>query len=129
MNYRKNPYKHTHVMTASPGELIVMLYDGAIRFTSAAHQTFEAEDFVAASAAVTRAVNIIGYLQSILDDSHNPDMVALLDATYYKWTLHLTKANATRDPSYLPGILEEIEALREAWVEVNSQETDSAAVG
>lgn len=129
MSYRKNPYKHTHVTTASPGELIVMLYEGAVRFCTEAQQAFEDEDFVTGSGAITRAVNIIGYLQSILDDRHNPDLVAQLDRMYYKWTLSLTKANTIRDASAISATIEEIGVLKGAWEEVNSQVGDEAATG
>ena len=129
MSYRKNPYKHTHVTTASPGELIVMLYEGAVRFCTEALQAFEDEDYLTGSNAITRAVNIIGYLQSILDDRHNPDLVAQLDRMYYKWTLSLTKANTTRSTENLSSIIEEIEVLKSAWEEVNSQVGSEAATG
>jgi len=129
MSYRKNPYKHTHVTTASPGELIVMLYKGAVRFCTEAQQAFEDDDGLTGSNAITRAVNIIGYLQSILDDRHNPDLVAQLDRMYYKWTLGLTKANTLRDVDAVREIVTEIEVLKEAWEEVNSQTGSEAATG
>ncbi len=129
MSYRKNPYKHTHVTTASPGELIVMLYAGAVRFCTEAQQAFDDEDFVTGSNAITRAVNIIGYLQSILDDRHNPELVAQLDRMYYKWTLSLTKANTTRSTESLGAIIEEVEVLKGAWEEVNSQNGSEVATG
>lgn len=117
--YKKNPYKHTGVTTASPGELIVMLYDGAVKFTGYAEQAYGDGDAALAASSIARAVAILNYLQSVLDESHNPDLVGELDRLYMRWTYGLTKANLQRDPAKVIEIRAEIVDMREAWVEVN----------
>jgi flagellar protein FliS len=129
MVYRKNSYKHTHVTTASPGELIVMLYDGAIRFTSAAESQLRDGDIVKGSASISRAVAIVGYLQSILDERQAPDLVAQLDRLYFRWSHSLTKANIEKDADVIATIREEIVEMREAWSEVNHGVSTQNATG
>lgn len=119
--YKSNPYKHTGVTTASPGELIVMLYDGALKFTGFAVQAYGDGDAGTAASSIARAVAIVNYLHSILDDSHNPELVAQLGRMYMRWVQTLTKANLGRDPEAVTAIRAEIEEMRGAWVEVNRQ--------
>ena len=125
--YKSNPYKHTGVTTASPGELIVMLYDGALKFTGFAVQAYGDGDVATAASSIARAVAIVNYLQSVLDDQHNPELVAHLDRLYMKWVHRLTKANLARDPEGVIEVRKEIEEMREAWVEVNRQVTSGEA--
>ena len=119
--YKNNPYKHTGVTTASPGELIVMLYDGALKFTGYAEQAYGDGDAALAASSIARAVAIINYLQSVLDQNQSPELVGQLDRLYMKWTHTLTKANLQRDPAKVIEIRAEIAEMREAWVEVNRQ--------
>jgi flagellar protein FliS len=119
--YKNNPYKHTSVTTASPGELIVMLYDGALKFTGYAEQAYGDGDAALAASSIARAVAIINYLQSVLDEGQSPELVGQLDRLYMKWTHGLTKANLQRDPAKVIEIRAEIAEMREAWVEVNRQ--------
>jgi len=127
MMYKNNPYKHTSVTTASPGELIVMLYDGALKFTGYAVQAYGDGDAALAASSIARAVAIINYLQSVLDETQSPELVGQLERLYMKWAHRLTKANVSRDPEAVIEIRKEIEEMREAWVEVNRQVSTSAA--
>ena len=119
--YKSNPYKHTGVTTASPGELIVMLYDGALKFTGFAIQAYGDGDAATAASSIARAVAIVNYLQSVLDDQHSPQLVGQLERLYMKWVHKLTKANIARDPEGVIEVRTEITEMREAWVEVNRQ--------
>jgi flagellar protein FliS len=119
--YKNNPYKHTGVTTASPGELIVMLYDGALKFTGYAEQAYGDGDAALAASSIARAVAIINYLQSVLDQTQSPELVGQLDRLYMKWTHGLTRANLQRNPEKVIEIRAEIAEMREAWVEVNRQ--------
>ena len=129
MAYRKNSYKHTDVTTAAPGELIVMLYDGAIRFSSAAEEQFRNGDIAKGAGSISRAVAIVGYLQSVLDERHSTELVGHLDKLYYRWSHTLTRANVDRDADAIAQIREEIVEMREAWAEVNRQVTAEEATG
>ncbi len=117
--YKKNPYKHMHVTTASPGELIVMLYDGVLKFTGFAQQAYADGDVPTAASSIGRAVAIVNYLQSILDPKHSPELVEQLEQLYTVWSYTLTKANLERDTERLARVRKEVEEMREAWVEVN----------
>ena len=75
MQYDKiaKSYKAQSVQTASPGKLVRMLFDGCLRFTTAAKRAFEEEEFTKRNEDVNnnliRAQNIVTELQSSLDMS------------------------------------------------------------
>ena len=75
MQYDKiaRSYKAQSVQTASPGKLVLMLFDGYLRFTTAARRSFEETDFTKRNEGVNnnliRAQNIVTELQSSLDMS------------------------------------------------------------
>jgi flagellar biosynthetic protein FliS len=106
-----------------------MLYDGAIRFTSASEAQFREGDIVKGSASVSRAVAIVGYLQSILDERQAPELVAHLDRLYFRWSHTLTKANVEKNADVIGTIRDEIIEMREAWSEVNQQVSTENATG
>ena len=75
MQYDKiaKSYKAQSVQTASPGKLVLMLFDGYLRFTTAAKRAFDETDFTKRNEGVNnnliRAQNIVTELQSSLDMS------------------------------------------------------------
>ena len=65
--YSPNAYRASAVLTASPGQLIVMLYDGARRFLHQASVAMGEGDIPAAHNKLTRAEEIIRHLRNTLD--------------------------------------------------------------
>ena len=86
MQYDKiaKSYKAQSVQTASPGKLVLMLFDGYLRFTAAARKSFEIEDFTKKNEGINnnliRAQNIVTELQSSLDMSVPGDLPELFTA-------------------------------------------------
>lgn len=60
-------YNNSKILTASPAELTLMLYEGAIKFCNIAEQAVEEKDIQKAHNNIRKVQNIIGYLQSTLD--------------------------------------------------------------
>jgi flagellar protein FliS len=115
--YGRNKYRQTQANTASPGELVVMLYDGIGRFVGDAITALEAEDVKELGVKTTRAIDIIAYLQSTLREDVAPELVAALDRVYCSWTAILVGANLDRDRSALDAVRTQAEDLRSAWEE------------
>jgi flagellar protein FliS len=115
--YKRNPYQQARANTASPGELVVMLYDGIVRFCDRAVERIEAGDTAGAGTATTRALAIIDYLQTILDPNPAPELVERLDALYAFWSRQITSANSSRDASFIRAIRPHVVELRDAWDE------------
>jgi flagellar secretion chaperone FliS len=132
MQYDKvaKSYKAQSVQTASPGKLVLMLFDGCLRFTLAAKKAFDEEEFTKKNEDINnnliRAQNIVTELQSSLDMSVPGDLPGTL-FRLYDFVMHkLQQANLKKDPEPIVEAEKIINELRDAWAEMLTQnpETD-----
>jgi len=132
MQYDKiaKSYKAQSVQTASPGKLVLMLFDGYLRFTTAASRSFELEDFTKKNEGINnnliRAQNIVTELQSSLDMSVPGDLPGTLYRLYDYVLNNLQQANLKKDKSLIEEADKVISELREAWAEMLTQNPDSS---
>ncbi len=128
--YERQRYKKNNVGTAQPGELVVMLYDGILRFSGEAMAGLEAGDPAAVGYAVHRTLDIIYYLQASLRTDVAEALVEQLDRTYSLWATALVRANASSSIEAIAKVRAQATDLRDAWAEANQQAktTTTAAV-
>lgn len=119
--YGSDRYKKSHMATAQPGDLVVMLYDGILRFAKAAHQGITENDPAAAGTGINRALDIIAYLQAILRNDAAPSLVDHLDMTYSSWCSGLVAANVQQNADAVAEIREQVQSLRDAWNTANEE--------
>ena len=131
MQYDKiaKSYKAQSVQTASPGKLVLMLFDGYLRFTAAARKSFDIEDFTKKNEGINnnliRAQNIVTELQSSLDMSVPGDLPGTL-YRLYDYVLHnLQQSNLKKDPKPIDEADKVISELREAWAEMLIQNPEN----
>jgi flagellar secretion chaperone FliS len=121
-------YRQTQAQTAAPGELVVMLYRGAVRFISSAIEAIESRNIEAAHTNLVRAQAIITELSETLDLERGGEIARNLQAIYEFMNRRLIEANLRKDPA----IAREVEALlREllpAWEQIARQVAGHAAV-
>ena len=124
MQYDKiaKSYKAQSVQTASPGKLVLMLFDGYLRFTTAAKNSFNEEDLTKKNEGINnnliRAQNIVTELQSSLDMSVPGELPGTL-YRLYDYVLHqLQQANLQKNPEPISEADKVISELREAWAEM-----------
>ena len=132
MQYDKvaKSYKAQSVQTASPGKLVLMLFDGCLRFTLAASKAFDEEEFTKRNEDINnnliRAQNIVTELQSSLDMSVPGDLPGTL-FRLYDFVMHkLQQANLKKEREPIAEAEKIINELRDAWAEMLAQnpETD-----
>lgn len=129
MNRAINPYQQTQVTTASPERLLIMLYDGAIRFVTLAQEGIEEGDRVKKLESISRAVAIITHLSDTLDHNAGWDQSEELDALYAYMVGALSRANFNNQAEPLKVVLSLLSSLRETWVEaieINRKEQAAA---
>lgn len=115
----------------NPLKQIVMLYDGAIKFLNLTASDIELNDLVAKGEHSNRALDIINYLQSILDFEKGGSVAEGLDHFYRSITVLILRASAELDPSLMRRAAGLMVPVRDAW-ETNAQqliETPPAPVG
>ena len=89
-------YYQTHVQSRSPLELVVMLYDGALRFLDQAAVAMDQRDMPAKAVALSKAFAILGELQSTLNVADGGELAKQLDALYAHMHDRLVDANIQR---------------------------------
>ena len=111
-------YRQQSVMTASPGQLVVMLYDGALRFLLQAATAMRADDSLLADAKLRRAEAIIDELHVTLDKDRGGEIASRLEGIYVFCKRHLIEARIERDAGMIDKVSELLGELREAWATI-----------
>lgn len=119
MAIAKNPYAayaNSKVMTASPAELTLMLYDGAIKFCNIAIKGIEEKDIEKAHNNIIKVQNIIDEFQSTLDRKY--PVAEDFDRVYTYLMRRLIEANMRKDAEILEEVLGHLRTMRDTWKEV-----------
>ena len=111
-------YRRTEVQSSSPMELVVMLYDGAIKFTLEAREAIARNDVRARTTAVSRALAIIAELQNTLNMKEGGDIARELDRLYPYMSTRLLDVTAKADDKAAEEVLKLLRMLREAWSQI-----------
>lgn len=98
-----------------PLQQIILLYDGTIKFLRLAAADIEANDLAAKAEHTNRALDIISYLQSILDFEKGGEVAPALDALYASLMRQVLSASATLDGDKMKQAAESLIPVREAW--------------
>lgn len=109
-------YNNSKVLTASPAELTLMLYDGAIKFCNIAELSVEKNDIPRAHENIRKVQNIIGYLYSTLDMKY--EVSKDFDNIYSYLERRLVEANVKKDKEILEEINMHLHSIRDNWKEV-----------
>jgi len=114
-------YRQNSVETASPTRLVVMLYDGAVRFLSQGLAAMQAGQHVQQSILIGKAQAIIAHLHDTLDTEIGSAFAQSLAKIYTALLATLTQANIEDSPKPVENAIEILRELRETWAEVDRQ--------
>lgn len=112
-----NKYQQSSVQTASPAQLVLMLYDGAIRFTKQGIDGIETKDYMRANAGFIRAQQIVNELVASLD--HNYPVASNLIEIYDYLLRKLMEANMRKNKHIAQEVVGFLSDLREAWAQAS----------
>lgn len=110
-----NKYKQTSILSASREQILLMLYEGAIKFTKLAIQAAEQKKIEERGKNIIRAYDIILELNATLDHKVGGEIAAQLEQLYAFLMDQYTKANITGDPEPLRSCVKVLENLHEGW--------------
>jgi flagellar secretion chaperone FliS len=110
-------YREAAVLTASPAQLVVMLYDGVERFLRQAEVVMAEGAVVQANDRMQKGEAIIDELLRTLDKSAG-QVAERLEAIYIFCKRLLMEARIERDPSKLAKVRHLMRELRESWAEL-----------
>lgn len=126
---KQNPYAqytNSKVLTASPAELTLMLYDGAIKFCNIAIMGLEKNDIEKAHNNIVKVQRIIDEFRSTLDRKY--PVAEHFDRMYVYILQRLFEANIKKDKEILEEISMHLHSIRDTWKEVMRLNREKGAV-
>ncbi len=114
---RPQAYRESSVMTASPEQLVVMLYDGALRFLRQTEAAFGEEAYQHGGERMARAEAIIDELLATLDMDVG-ELAQRLQAIYVFCKKQLIDARLERDAGKVRSVIRLLDDLRDAWAQL-----------
>ena len=114
-----NTYRQTEVQSRSPLELVVMLYDGALRFTADAREAMVRRDIRSRQQHLSKALAVVSELQNTLDMESGGEVAEHLDKLYGFVRDRLIEASVKQDPKPLDEACRVLMTLREGWLTIS----------
>ncbi|MDL2307580.1 flagellar export chaperone FliS [Desulfovibrio sp. OttesenSCG-928-C06] len=116
-----NAYLQTDVSTTSPGELVIMLYDGAIKFLTRAKVLIDAKDVAGKGIAISKALDIINELSSTLNKEKGGELAENLHKLYFLCSTKLAMANLKQDKAIIDSVIKILTGLRSAYAQIQGR--------
>ena len=114
-------YRKQAVNGASPLQLVIMLYDGALRFMEAGRHAIVARDIERQNSNLQKAQRIVSELTSCLDMAQGGEVARNLFALYTFCYNQLVAANVEDRPELVEQAMKIMSELRESWVQLEHQ--------
>jgi len=115
-------YRRVATETANPGQLVTVLYDGAIKFLERALLSFQSTDPLEFNQGihnnVTRAKAIIHELNICLNMEDGGELAVTLRRLYLYFEVRLDESNRYKRPQGIQEVIERLTVLRDAWVQM-----------
>lgn len=109
-------YANSKIMTATPEQLTLMLYDGAIKFTNIAIEAVEKQDYTKANTYIQKTERIIEEFRATLNFKY--PVAQEFENVYKMLSEKLLYANMKKDIDVLNECLKHLRVMRDTWEEV-----------
>jgi flagellar secretion chaperone FliS len=117
-----NQYKQTEINTANQGKLIVMLYDGAIKFLKVALENMNVKTYDVVNTNIIKAQDIITELLLSLNMKDGGEISANLFNLYLYFKKKLLEANIQKSPDMIKEVIDHMNSLRDYWHKISGKE-------
>ncbi len=114
----RNEYRRNEIATSSQGKLIIMMYEGAVKFVKMAIDGIDKNDLAKKGTYINKTHDIINELSLALDLKKGGEVSRQLETLYQFMLRQLTLANIKSDRKVLESVLSVLVPLQEAWVEL-----------
>ena len=125
MRYNANPwlsYRQVATKTATPGQLVLMLFDGALRFLDKALVGFDLDDPLDSNLAINnnilKAQEILRELNMSLNMEKGGEFATTMRRLYNYYDLQLSQSNLQKDPAGVELVIRLLSVIRGAWAEM-----------
>ena len=111
-------YLATQVRSSTPLELVVLLYDAALRQATTARDAMIRQDVPARRTAISKLMGIVGELQHTLDMERGGEIASRLDALYSWMLSRLLDATVEQDPVPIEEVRRVLTTLQSGWHDI-----------
>ncbi len=118
MQRAAHAYLQTQVTTTSPGDLLILLYDGAIHFLNKSKEYLAVNDVAQKGIYISKTLDIINELDSTLNLDKGGDLAANLHNLYFFCSSSLVMANLKKDAKKIDEVIKILGGLRSAYAEI-----------
>lgn len=115
-------YLKTQVNTVSPGKLLILLYDAAIKFLNQSKEKMVEKDYAAKGILISKAIDVISELDESLNAQKGGQIAENLHGLYFYCNTRLLQANMSMDPKIIDEVLNILESIKSAFLEISSQQ-------
>ncbi len=127
--YARRAYVERDVSTASPEQLLVLLYRGLARFVASAAKAMERGEWAEAGRANGKALDIVAHLSETIRSDVDPQFAEALRRMYGGWSSALLRGLAQRDVKLMREVLDQITGVCQAWEEAARSVAGTSATG
>ena len=121
-------YKKTEINTANQGRLIVMMYDGAIKFLNIALENLPSKKYDIVNNNIIKAQDIIAELMISLNMEQGGQVAQNLFSLYVYFKKRLIEANIKKEAEPIHEVLKHLKDLRDAWAQISTKESKNDSV-
>lgn len=118
MNKAANAYFQTKVSTTDQGQLLLMLYDGALRYLQQARDKMLARDFAGKGILISKVIDIVNELSASLNMEKGGSLAVNLNNLYVLCTARLLQANLKMNVDSLDSVVQILSGLRGAYAQI-----------
>ena len=130
--YGNKAYHQTHIVTASKEKILLMLYEGCIRFFKKTKIAMEAKNMAEKGEMLAKAQDIVAELMNSLDHGKGGEISKQLELLYVYIFDESTEANIANDPVRIQTCINVLETLYDGWKgaidQLQKQGSSAAAV-
>lgn len=114
-------YFQTQVSTTTQGDLVIMLYDAALKFLHQAKEKIAQKDYAQKGILISKTMDILSELQGSLNAQKGGDLADRLQKLYFFCNSRLLLANLKMDVSIIADVERILSGLRDAFAQANAQ--------
>lgn len=119
-------YFQTQLTTTSQGDLLLLLYEGAIKFLKQAKVKIEERDYAEKGILISKAMDVVAELDSSLNVQKGGDLAQNLHHLYFFCNTRLLKANMTLDTAIIDEVIKVLSGLQEAFQQIIKEGAQAA---
>lgn len=115
-------YFQTQVTTTTQGDLLIMLFDGCIKFLRQAKESMAAKDYAKKGILISKALDVVAELQSSLNPQKGGEVAENLRKLYLLCSTKLLMANMRMDQNLVDEVINMLSGIRDAFSQINTPE-------